>query len=406
MHDPQENFSTALAVDGDLRPDSGAGCRPDSQCASRSTPEAGINVRSNVVVAFKTFHASALAVALLATAGSASAADWFPLKVDAWDPAFDFSQPPKQVDYVPLMKTQSKHKICVSFPHLKDAYWLGVDYGVIDEARRLGVQVQLLEAGGYTELNKQISQIEDCTSGGAGAIIIGAISLDGLNNVVTELKKKKIPVVDVINGISSPSVSAKSLVSFADMGAKAGNFLAKRHPDSTKPAKVAWLPGPAGAGWVESGNKGFLAAVRGSGVEIVDVKYGDTGKEVQAKLVEDVLQAHPDLDYIAGTAVTAEAAVPILRARGLTDQIKLVAYYYTPGVDQYIRRGSVLAAPTDSPVIQGRIALDQAVRLAEGDITYRHVGPIIQVVTKDTVSGIDMSTTLAPTSFKPTFTTN
>ena len=47
---------------------------------------------------------------------------------------------------------------------MKDAYWLGVDYGVVDEARQLGVKLNVVEAGGYTELNKQISQIEDCVS--------------------------------------------------------------------------------------------------------------------------------------------------------------------------------------------------------------------------------------------------
>ena len=57
-----------------------------------------------------------------------------------------------------------------------------VDYGVAEEAKQLGVQMQLLEAGGYTNLNKQISQIEDCVASGAEAVIIGAISLDGLNN--------------------------------------------------------------------------------------------------------------------------------------------------------------------------------------------------------------------------------
>ena len=41
---------------------------------------------------------------------------------------------------------------------MKDAYWLGVDYGVVDEAKRLGVSMNLVEAGGYTELNKQISR--------------------------------------------------------------------------------------------------------------------------------------------------------------------------------------------------------------------------------------------------------
>jgi hypothetical protein len=47
--------------------------------------------------------------------------------------------------------------ICVSFPHLKDPYWLGADYGIAEEIRRDGASMQLFEAGGYTELDKQLS---------------------------------------------------------------------------------------------------------------------------------------------------------------------------------------------------------------------------------------------------------
>ena len=125
----------------------------------------------------------------------------------------------------------------------------GVDYGVIDEAERQGVRLQLVEAGGYTNLNTQISQIEDCVAAGADAVIIGAISLDGLNNLVKEIRSKDVPVIDVINGISSPELSAKSLVSFGEMGYKAGEYLAKIHPAGSDPVKVAWFPGrPAPAG--------------------------------------------------------------------------------------------------------------------------------------------------------------
>jgi len=126
---------------------------------------------------------------------------------------------------------------------------------------------------------------------------------------------------------------------------------------------------------VEAGNAGFQAAIKGSAVQVVETKYGDTGKEVQSKLVEDTLQAHPDISYIVGTAVTAEAAVPILKSRGLQNKVKVISYYYTPGVHQGIGNGSIMAAPTDSTVIQGRIAIDQAVRILEGKDYLKHVGP-------------------------------
>lgn len=342
-------------------------------------------------------------LAALGFAGAAGAEDWFPYAVEVWDPPFDMASPRSTLEYVPLEKASQPWEICVSFPHMKDAYWLAVDYGVAEEAKRLGVRMQLLEAGGYTELNSQISQIEDCVEAGADAVIIGAISYDGLNNLVKEVRAKDIPVIDVINGISSPELSAKSLVSFGEMGAKAGEFVAGLHPAGSEQVKIAWFPGPAGAGWVEAGNSGFMGAVEGSAVEIVDTRYGDTGKEVQSKLVEDTLEAHPDLDYIVGTAVTAEAAVPVLRARGLAEQVKVVSYYFTPGVYQGIRRGQILAAPTDSTVIQGRIAVDQAVRILEGEDYTKHAGPALYVINAENVESFDRAAALAPDGFTPVF---
>ncbi len=335
--------------------------------------------------------------------GKVAVADWYPYPVEVWDPPFNMESPRSTVDYQPLPKATEPWEICVSFPHMKDAYWLAVDYGVVAEAERQQVKMQLVEAGGYTELGTQINQIEDCVAAGADAVVIGAISFDGLNNLVGEIRSQGIPVIDVINGMSSPELSAKSLVSFGEMGGMAGAFLAERHPTGSDAVKVAWFPGPPGAGWVEAGNAGFLAGVEGSAIEVVETKYGDTGKEAQSALVEDALETYPDLNYVVGTAVTAEAAIPILRARGLADQIQVVSYYYTPGVDQGIRRGQILAAPTDSPVIQGRIAIDQAVRILEGKDYEQHVGPALYVVTTDNHSEFDSTSTLAPEGFRPTF---
>jgi len=345
--------------------------------------------------------------AALALAAGPAAADemkpWYPFKVQVWDPPFNMESPRKDLDYVPLEKADKKWDICVSFPHMKDAYWMAVDYGVVAESERLGVKMQLVEAGGYTNLSKQISQIEDCVTAGSQGVVIGAISGDGLNNLVSELKSKNIPVIDVINGMSSPDISAKSLVSFGEMGAKAGEYLAKLHPAGSGKVKVAWFPGPPGAAWVEAGNTGFVDAVKGSDIEIVDTKYGDTGKEVQLKLVEDVLEANPDISYVVGTSPTAEAAVGLLKDRGLTDKIKVLAYYFTPPVYQGIKDGSILAAPTDSAVVQGRVAIDQVVRILEGKPYEKHVGPALYVIDSKNVNNFDKGSSLAPDDFKPTF---
>ena len=173
---------------------------------------------------------------------------WFPYEAEETTPAFAADGERAPVTYEALDKAEKAWNICAALPHMKDAYWLGVDYGVVEEARRLGVKLNVTEAGGYTELANQISQIEDCVAGGADAVIIGAISFDGLNSVISEVAGQGIPVIDVINGVSSQEIAAKALVSFETMGSEIGNYLAEKHPAGSDEVTVGWFPGPAGAG--------------------------------------------------------------------------------------------------------------------------------------------------------------
>ena len=351
----------------------------------------------------KLFMPTLIAGVLLSASLAAQATDWYPYAAEQTEPAFSDVGVKKPVNYSPLAKASKKWKLCVSFPHMKDAYWLGVDYGVVEEAKRLGVSAQVLEAGGYTNLNKQISQIEDCVAGGGQAVVIGGISADGLVNLVKSLRAKNIPVVDLVNGINSTELTAKSLVSFYTMGQEAGAYLAKKHPAGSARAVVAWFPGPAGAGWVEAANKGFAEAVKGSSLEVMAPMYGDTGKEAQAKLVEDALQSNPAIRYIAGTAVTAEVSQGIVRARNLKDKVELVSFYLTPDVYSGIEKGTIMASPADAMVIQGRMSIDQAVRALEGKDLIKHVGPKIVTIDKANLKQIRRDDVLPPAEFKPLF---
>ncbi len=83
--------------------------------------------------------AGALVLALAVPNATLAAENWYPFPVEVWDPPFDMASPRTTVDYAPLEKAAKKWDICVSFPHMKDAYWMAVDYGVVAESERLGV---------------------------------------------------------------------------------------------------------------------------------------------------------------------------------------------------------------------------------------------------------------------------
>lgn len=337
---------------------------------------------------------------MLAPAAAPAAAQevW---SVDTWSPPFDYSGRATRLDYLPLARAAGPWRICASYPHLKDSYWLSVNYGMVEQARKLGVALHVVEAGGYPNLERQIAQVTQCAAE-ADVLIVGTVSYDGLTPTIREIAKR-IPVIAAVNDINSAGITAKAGVSWVDMGAAIGRYFAARHPKGTPPAKVAWFPGPKGAGWVKFVEEGFHPALAGSAADIVAVKWGDTGFEVQLLLIEEMLEEHPDIDYIIGSAVTADAAVSLLRAKGLSDRIEVLADYFTHGTFRAIKRGKVLAAPTDSPVMQGKIAVDQAVRAVEGSLSVIHAGPAIEVVDRINIDRLKIEESLAPAWFKPIF---
>ncbi|HKY94805.1 MAG TPA: TMAO reductase system periplasmic protein TorT [Kiloniellales bacterium] len=336
---------------------------------------------------------------VLLAAGAALAETW---KLDVWEPPFRYEGRPRSLDYQPLDKAERPWRLCASYPHLKDSYWLSVNYGMVEQARQLGIRLEVVEAGGYPNLTRQRQQIADCVAAGAEALIVGTVSFDGLSDLMVELSQS-IPIVAAVNDIADDGISAKAGVSWTEMGYAIGRYFALRHPAGSQPVKLAWFPGPKGAGWVRFVETGFAEGLKGSAAEIVVTKFGDTGTEIQLILIEEALEEHPEIDYIVGSAVTAEAAVSVLRARGLTEEIAVLADYFTHGVFRGIKRGKILAAPTDSPVMQGRIAIDQAVRLLEGKLVVRHAGPRIIVIDAESIDALALEDSLAPAWFNPVF---
>ncbi len=358
-------------------------------------------------------------IAFVLCAGLSFAADkWWPVKVNSYYGKYDVKekqpgrpskslQGPKLEDWTPPAKANKPYTIGVSFPHLKDPYWLAVNYGIISEAERLGVGIQLVAAGGYTELSKQVDQIENLSQQGVNGIILGAISYTALDPVVGEIVKKGTPVVEVINDIQAPSIKAKALVSFFDMGYHAGEFVMQDAKDK-KEVNVIFLPGPAGSGWAPDTLDGFKDATsKFSGkINILAVKWGDTGKNVQLELIENALKTFPKVDYIVGNAVAADAAVGPIAEQG-RKEVKVVSTYIIPPLYEKIKDGSVAAAPSDLTVTQGQMAVDAMVRILNGEVPGKdfpfRAGPIIPTITKANIDKYPYEMLFGPKDFRPQF---
>ncbi|HKI80081.1 MAG TPA: TMAO reductase system periplasmic protein TorT, partial [Pseudodesulfovibrio sp.] len=112
------------------------------------------------------FARALLILVLLAAAvpslGADKAPPWWPIQVKSWYGIYDpgHKKPgyaavslnrPKLEEWAPPRAPSGRYTVGVCVPHLKDPYWSAVNYGIIAEARRLGLGVRMTVAGGYNE---------------------------------------------------------------------------------------------------------------------------------------------------------------------------------------------------------------------------------------------------------------
>lgn len=337
--------------------------------------------------------------ALLTTVSVANAADkWWPFAIDAAKGG-DLKKVEK-VEYTPLEKADKPFNLCVLFPHLQDSYWLSVNYGIAEEAKRLGVKFTLLQAGGYSNLPKQISQYDDCVASGADAILIGAISEAGLSAKINEGMAKGIVNIAVANPILETPITARITPDFHAKGFETGEFVKKYLGD--KGGKAVGFPGPQGSGWAETYMQGFRDSTKTGNVKLLAEMFGEASVPAQLRLVEDALQTHPDMNVIWGGAPTAEAAIGAVADAG-RDDVTIIASYENQTMLSAVKQGKVLAFATEYPVMMGRISVDLAVRALEKKDYEKILLVTPGIVDKSNVATFDTTQIFAPEGFQPVF---
>lgn len=261
-------------------------------------------------------------------------------------------------------------KLCALYPSLKDSYWLSVNYGMLEAAKKYGVSLKVFEAGGYRQFTTQKTQIAQCQQWGADAILLGSST-----TTFPDLQAQvgTLPVIEVVNAIHDPTVKARVGVPWFQMGYQPGHYLVKW--SAGKPLKVLLLPGPDDAGGSREMVAGFRQAIAGSQVHIVDVALGDNDIEVQRNLLQEMLERHPDVDVVAGTAIAAEAAMGEKRNQGTP--LTVVSFYLSHQVYRGLKRERIIMAASDQMVWQGELAIQQAIRVLQGQPVRENISPPI-----------------------------
>lgn len=302
----------------------------------------------------------------------------------------------------------AQEKVCAIYPHLKDSYWISVNYGMVTEANKLGLQLKVFESGGYPNISKQRNQLAKCRLWGADAIILGTVSPSAYLGQVSQIIGET-PLFPTVNKLMTDKADQENIkgevgVDWYWMGYYAGDYLAQKHPTGSGIVRVGWLPGPKTSGGTKPSTQGFFDAIENSDVIIMRTFWADNDKELQRNLIQQVLEV-PNIDYIVGGAVAIEAAISETRTSRKNRDIGLISTYLSHGVYRGILRNKVLFAPTDKMVLQGKRSIQQAFAYLN-DVEYdKKISPKIIKLTPDSLDKNIINESLSPSEFRPIFST-
>lgn len=328
-----------------------------------------------------------------------STAEAAPWQLEQRTPFNAIEQQTKPLRLTPLGRAQKPWKLCVLVPHLKDAYWIGINYGLATQAKKLGISFEMFEAGGYPNHDRQLTQLDQCLSGDFDAVLLGAVSPHLLKNLPGELNK---PVLALVNKLDDARVGTHIGVNWYQMGSLIGNAIKSRF---TSNASLALLAGPESVGGTDLVEQGISASLSGSKLSIGAIRHADNNRHLQREQLQQLLESSRP-DAIVGSAVAIEVAVNQFGQTPPSHPIVLGSSYFSPAIARALQRGKIAVACDDKVVLQGMVAVDLAVRQLQGDDAFGDVGPAIVVRTPDNSDAPALADSLPPAEFYPVYRFN
>ena len=269
--------------------------------------------------------------------------------------------------------------------HMTNAFTIELSGAVQQRAKELKADVTVFDGG--QDVAKQIGQIESAVAQGYAAILIEPVSIDGVVPALTAAKKAGVVVVTVNQKI------AKQEICDAFVGANPieGGELEMETAAKAIGGKgnVAFLLGPMGSDAQLGRTKGYENVIKAKypGIKVVYQQTANWRTDEALKLVENWLQTGTKIDAIVanndGMALGALKAVEDAR---LGKSVKVYGLDATPDALQAVADGRLAATISQSTTDQGRVGMETAHKIVNGEKVKPEVIVAHTLITKENVA--------------------
>jgi ribose transport system substrate-binding protein len=279
-------------------------------------------------------------------------------------------------------------------------FWQIVLAGARKAGKDLGVKVPELGAQSESDINGQISILENAVSEKPAAIVIAPTQFKALGKPIDEAAKKCI-----IIGIDS-AADSKAFTSFLQtdnvQGGRAGaDALATAiQAQYGKPeGEVALITSLPGVGSAEQRAKGFKEeiATKYPGLKLVADKVADGMATTALNIMTDLITANPDLRGVfASNLIMAQGAGQAIAENQLANKIKLVGFDSDDKLVKLLKDGTIAALIVQDPYGMGYEGVKTALAASKGEKVPATVDTGVNTITKENMDSARSQELLNP----------
>ena len=265
-------------------------------------------------------------------------------------------------------------------PGAGNPFWAAVEKGAKEKAAELGVDLVVLAPPQETDVQTQISQVEDQLAKGIDALAIAPTDPNALAPIVDQAKAQGVGVVFVDTKGSNEGVT------FIGTNNEEGAKLAADYicDNVEKGSDVAILQGIITQSTGQARAEGAKAGLTACGLNVVAEQPADWDRAQGQSVMENILTGNPNLKAVfASNDNMALGAVEALKAAGKLEDVMVVGYDANPDAAASIMAGEMTASVAQSPANMGALGVENALKVKKGETIESNIDTGTVLVTKE-----------------------
>ncbi|MFN7125141.1 ABC transporter substrate-binding protein [Rhizobium sp. TH135] len=279
-------------------------------------------------------------------------------------------------------------------------YWQIVLAGARQAGKDLGVNVPELGAQSESDINGQISILENAVAGAPAAVVISPTEFKALGKPIDEAAKA-VPIIGIDSGADSKAFTSFLTTDNVQGGRIAADGLAAAIKAATgkEEGEVAIITSLPGVGSLDQRREGFLDQMKTKypGIKVTVDRFADGQATTGLNMMTDLITANPNIvGVFASNLIMAQGVGQAIAENKLGDKIKVIGFDSDEKTVGFLKEGVLAGLVVQDPYRMGYDGVKTALAVSKGEKVETFVDTGANLVTQANMADPKIDALLNP----------